>query len=805
MNLLCFKKPTRYINNEINTIIKKDAKIKVALAFPDIYEIGMSHLGLKILYQIINSIPYASAERVFAPWVDMKDYLEKTGNPLCSLENNRPLNQFDIIGFSLQYELSYPTVLKMLSLGGVPIERDGRDKKSPLVIAGGPCSVNPLPMESFIDVFLIGDGEEAIVELIEIYKECKTNKEVLLKSLASVEGFYVPGYSKIPVKKRYVIDLDSSVFPTSPPVPYTQIVHDRINIEISRGCSRGCRFCQAGMFYRPLRERTPTKILRLVEESLKNTGYGEVSFTSLSVGDYENLVILLKAFNRRFGNKKISLSLPSLRVGAVNKELLQQIKNVKKTGFTIAPEAATERLRSVINKDFSNEEYENALNILFSEGWLNLKLYFMIGLPTETEEDVLSILEMIRKTLKIAKKFNKKFINITLSLSPFIPKPFTPFQWCGQESFEKISEKIDILKHKLPRSVSFKVHDQRMSLLEAGLCRADNKVAKLIKKVTEKGAYLDGWSELFKYTKWIEAMQETGINIKDIAYKKFQLKESLPWDCIDIGIRKDFLIKEYKKAFYEEKTSDCNQNTCHGCGIGCKSRQYKKEKMTDLLTIVEVANERFRPVWVRIQYSKTGNMKYLSTIELMNTLLRSLRRAGVRLAYSQGYSPFPRISMGPALSVGVEGIREYFDIEVYPPFEIPKMKETINNHLPKGLNIKKMAFIHKKVPSLVSFITRYEYRCKLLKNTNLKFNLFNISKKSIHSEFIEKFDIIGEKSIFLRLQDNQQKKVKLKEVIEKTLGLSMEKLDIIRIALYGFNKGKWIDPMDLLTKEAHVK
>jgi radical SAM-linked protein len=807
MNLLHFKKPTRYIDNEINTV-KKEAEVKVALAFPDTYEIGMSHLGLKVLYKIINSVPFALCERVFAPWVDMANYIENSGRYLSTLESGRPLKEFDIVGFSLQYELSYPTLLRMLKLGGIEVERDKRN--SPIIIAGGPCTVNPYPLKDFIDVFLIGDGEEAVVELLNIYREYRKDKDAFLRALSQVEGFYVPDYTEGTVR-RYIRDLNQAVFPTDPPVPYAQVVHDRINIEISRGCTRGCRFCQAGIFYRPLRERSPEKILNLVEESLVKTGYDEVSFTSLNVGDYSRLLPLLKAFNRRYGSRKISVSLPSLRVGAVTRELLQEIKSVKKSGFTIAPEAGTERLRSVINKDFLAEEYERALEALFSEGWLNLKLYFMIGLPTETEEDLLAIADMARQALSVAKRFIRRYVNLTVSVSPFVPKPFTPFQWYGQEPLEVLKQKTDLLKEKIPRGITLKIHDLKMSLLEAALSRAPEETGKLIKAAFERGAYLDGWSEHFNYQYWAEAMERTGISIEELATKRYSPEEHLPWDGIDLGIKKEYLQQEYKRALSAQITTDCNTDRCHVCGLGCKSREFIKDRDSILvhsdregvfsmdIGCSGIARPvRFNPVKVRIEHQKRGIMKYISTIELMNTLLRGLRRAGVSIVYSEGYSPSPKISMGPALNVGVESLKEYFDIEVYPPFDIISMREKINSVMPEGLKINKMAFIHKKVPSISSFVTTYEYEIVLPEGTGKGIKLFNISRSGTYSEFILKFDIIDKRKFILRIRDLKEKKAKLKEIVEILFGLPAEELEITRVGLYGYHKGKWVDPMELL-------
>ena len=425
----------------MNTVYK-EAAVKVALAFPDIYEIGMSHLGLKILYKIINDLPFASAERVFSPWVDLEAEMKAKGIMISSLESNRPLKDFDIVGFSLQYELSFTTVLNMLHLGGIPIKAEDRDSSNhyPLVIAGGPCTVNPMPMSPFIDAFLVGDGEEAINEIMDTFYKWKTegerNRDSLLRALSEIDGVYVPAVHNSSsstlhpasfIRRRLIKSLDASPYPDQPIVPYTSIVHDRVNIEVSRGCSMGCRFCQAGMIYRPVRERSAGKVLELAEKSLRNTGYEEVAFTSLSAGDYSCLLQVVREFNVRFEKEKIALSLPSLRVASINSDLLKEIRSVRKTGFTIAPEAGTDRLRSVINKDFTEEDYERSLKILFEEGWLNLKLYFMIGLPTETMEDIEAIPKMAMKALKTAKQYTRRFVNINIGISRLFPRHTLPF------------------------------------------------------------------------------------------------------------------------------------------------------------------------------------------------------------------------------------------------------------------------------------------------------------------------------------------------------------------------------------------
>ena len=831
MNLLSFQKPSRYINNEVNAIYK-EAPLKVVLAFPDIYEIGMSHLGLKILYKIINDLSFASAERVFSPWTDLEAEMKANGILLSSLESNRPLKDFDIVGFSLQYELSYTTVLNMLYLGGIPLRAEERNNSSfsnryPLVIAGGPCTVNPLPMSPFIDAFLVGDGEEAIKEILDTFYRWKmsgdSKKESLLHALSEIEGIYVPfvhfnpptpplekggkgGFEKSgngEVKRRFIESLDTAPYPDKPIVPYTSIVHDRVNIEVSRGCPMGCRFCQAGMIYRPVRERSPEKALEIAENSLNNTGYEEVAFTSLSAGDYSCLLHIVKEFNKRFAKNKIALSLPSLRVASINHDLLKEISAVRKTGFTIAPEAGTDRLRRVINKDFTEEDYEHALKTLFEEGWHNLKLYFMIGLPTERDEDIEAIPKMAKMALKIAKQYTGRFVNIKIGVSPFVPKPHTPFQWYGQSSSDELKRKKNYIKNTLSkRGFKIKGHDVEMSLLEATFSRGDERLAPLIEKAWSLGCRLDGWSEVFDFEKWKMAMDFTGINVEDFAKKTYEKSDILPWDKIDIGVTKEFLWKEYQKAFSGEITPDCRK-TCHNCGLGCKTSviSYPALSFWQPQGLPLHATRRFKPVKIRVEFSKTGRLKYLSHLELVTVLHRALRKAGFPLEYSTGFHPSPKISFGPPLGVGIAGLSEYFDMEIAPPFDLITNRIKLNTMLPEGVCVKETSVILAKVESLSSFITRYEYEIKggdqsgihrflSEKEMNIQRGKYVINLRAM----IEEARLTDKDTINLIVVDQGETKVRLGELFPVLFNTPLERLDIKRVALYGWDGG-WVMPL----------
>jgi len=590
------QKAPRYTGGEMNTSVKgwDEAGLHFGFCFPDTYEVGMSHLGMKILYGLINREDWSLCERFFMPWTDMMEIMKAEGIPLLSMESRRPLRDFDVIGFTLQYEMSYSNILAMMEMGGVPIGSDERGENDPIVVAGGPCAFNPEPLADFIDAFMIGDGEDVMTELNRVILARKENgwtREKCLRELAKLEGVYVPSLydvtyeadgrvraviPKCPeasptVRKRVVVDLNATYYPEEIPVPYTEVVFDRIMLEIMRGCTRGCRFCQAGMLYRPVRERSLEKLTELAEKLQEATGYEEISLSSLSSGDYSCLPELIRTLMRNMKDKRVSISLPSLRIDSVLKESLEETQQVRKTSLTFAPEAGTQRMRDVINKGVTEEDLLEKVRDAFRGGWNSVKLYFMDGLPTETEADLDGIADLARKVVSeyfaVPKEQRARGLRVTVSVSIFVPKPFTPFQWAGQDTIETVLAKTEHLKKVLNiKGVTFNWHEPYLSFMEACFARGDRRMGQVLRRAYEKGCILDGWSETFRFDKWMEAFRECGLDPAFYANRERAADEVLPWDHIDSGISKAFLTREWEKSQRAETTKDCRKG-CNGCGL----------------------------------------------------------------------------------------------------------------------------------------------------------------------------------------------------------------------------------------------
>ncbi|NLM45305.1 MAG: TIGR03960 family B12-binding radical SAM protein [Firmicutes bacterium] len=585
------QKPARYLGNEINAVAKahEQCSMKVALAFPDLYEIGMSHLGLKILYHIINAVPHWAAERVFMPGSDLEEIMHKEGFPLCSLETVTPLSQFDIVGFTLQYELSYATILRMLKLAGIPLWAFERSEKDPFVAAGGPGAFNPEPLAPFFDFVLLGDAEEAFPEVLRLLEETKAlSRRRRLELLSGIRGVYVPAFYReerdeagvylgtkpvaphypARVKRAVVASLDKAPYPTAFIVPYSDIVHDRMVLELFRGCTRGCRFCQAGVIYRPVRERKKETLLALARKMVRATGYEEMALSSLSTGDYSAITELVNELGVELAKEGVSLSLPSLRLDSFSGELAREVQRLRKSGLTFAPEAGTQRLRDVINKNITEEDLLAAVREAFAAGWTSVKLYFMLGLPTETDEDLHGIAALAGRVMQAYKEAGGRGRpRVTVSVSVFVPKPHTPFQWHGQLPKGEILRRQRLLRQalRLP-GVHFQWHGAEMSLLEAALSRGGRELAPVLVRAAELGCKLDSWDDYFRFDLWQQAFAEHGLDLAACAEKSFAESAPLPWDHLDAGVSKKYLLREYRRALRGEVTPDCREG-CLGCGM----------------------------------------------------------------------------------------------------------------------------------------------------------------------------------------------------------------------------------------------
>lgn len=597
------EKPSRYVGGELNQVVKdpKDVDIRFAFCFPDVYEVGMSHLGTRILYHTINARKDTYCERVFAPWPDMEAELRKNEIPLMTLETKDPLTEFDILGFTLQYEMSYTNILNMLDMAGINYRASERREDEPIIMAGGPCAYNPEPLYDIVDFFEIGEGEEIMNEVLDVYKKYKGKgkKKEFLREIAKIEGVYVPSlydvtynedgtikefkpkYDDVPakVKKRIVNNFDKVDFPLEMIVPYSEIVHDRVVLETSRGCTNGCRFCQAGMIYRPVREKTTNTLMDQARKMIEATGYQEVSLASLSICDYSDIQNLVSSLILEHGDKNVGVALPSIRVDAFSVDLIKEIQKVRKTGLTFAPEAGSQRMRDIINKGLTEERILEATKSAFESGWSTIKLYFILGLPYEEIEDAAGIGELAEKMAavyyEIPKEKRAKGLKITVSTSILVPKPFTPFQWAPMARPDEVWKKIDAVKGAIKtRAIHYNYHEQKTSFMEAVFARGDRRTCDLLIKAFEKGAKFDGWSEYFNYDIWMEAMKECNIDEDFYVYRDRNYDEILPWDFIDIGVNRRYLEVENEKAKKAELTQNCRKG-CTGCGINVNFKEGK--------------------------------------------------------------------------------------------------------------------------------------------------------------------------------------------------------------------------------------
>ncbi len=713
------RQPSRYLGHEVNHMRKdpQSVRLKVALAFPDLYEIGTSHFGLQILYSLLNARPEIAAERVFAPDLDMEAQLRRYRRPLMSLESKRPLDQFDIIGFSLLSELNYTNVLYMLDLARIPFRAEHREQCHPLVIAGGPCMFNPEPVADFFDAIVVGDGEEAILAMADAWLMWQTEgdgyRKSLLQQWRGVAGVYIPAFyettfdgkglphtaprdrSRTGVRRAILSDLAKIPPPDDPIVPYGRPVHDRLRVEVARGCTRGCRFCQAGMIYRPVRERSLGNLLDYTTRALGNTGFDELSLLSLSTGDYSCIEPLMTRLGERFTRQHNAISLPSLRVDTLSDEMIDLIKSVRKTGFTMAPEAGSQRLRDVINKNIRQTEIFDTVRRVFEHGWRLIKLYFMIGLPTERDTDRAAIAELARELRHIRMSHLKSPPALNISVATFIPKAHTPFQWMAQMAPDEATDALERLRAQVKRTgARFKWQDPLTSYLEGVFSRGDRRLSHLLEKAHALGCRFDGWSDHFDFERWQSAMTQSGVDPAFYTTRRRNLDEPLPWEHIDSGVSKAYLGDELTRALAGDLTPDCRLGQCNQCGV-CDFDTiapvvHTCETPTPTGAATEPVNARAEGTpaqTLRITFTKTGSARFFGHLEMVNIFTRALKRSRVSVAFSHGFHPKPKIRFEDSLPVGMESLAESMWVQVVCPVDPQALATMLNGTLPPGLAV----------------------------------------------------------------------------------------------------------------------
>jgi radical SAM family uncharacterized protein/radical SAM-linked protein len=802
------QKPGRYTGGEWNQIRKdpEAVKIKIVLAFPEVYEIGMSYLGQKILYSLLNQRPEVLAERVYTPWPDFEKQLRKSGRPLFSLENRIPLYQFDFIGVSLLYELNNTNLLNILDLGKVPLLSQDRDLSQPLVAAGGPAAMNPEPLADFIDFFAFGDGEEVFFEIIERYIEVKPSiksREELLRSFADIPGLYIPSFYKtqpgkrsfllVPraepgfpevIEKRVIHPMSKAQPPERFMVPGIKNVFDRLQVEVARGCPQNCRFCQAVTLYFPYRFRPLNQTILATRDGLKATGYDDLSLNALSIGDYPFLEESIDLLMPYLSQAKVSVSLPSLRPGKLSRKVVENIVSIRKTGFTLVPEAGSERLRRVINKKISNEELLKAASYAFEHGWRLLKLYFMIGLPSETAEDIEAMISLVGEVINLGESIRGFQPAINLSVSPFIPKPHTPFQWLSMEEEEILRDKQHFIKNYVRcfKKVDLKEHSIKTSILEAVFSRGDRKLGPVLMEAYYGGARFDGWRDLFRFDLWERAFERAGLDYRNYL-KAIDPEAELPWDIVNTGLKKSYLREELKAAREARYTASCCEKNCASC-LACFWPEYKLDKSEP----AEIPGpEKFEiitqglkePVRYRAAYQKTGLSRFVSHNDLLNQLERAFRRSGLKMAFSSGFHPKMLISHGPALPLGMAAKTEVLEFKALEIISPEVFIEKINSSLPEGLKFAGLKSCDSSCPSLFQDIVKLVYSLDL--SDPAVENLGRPEEKLAPESFLElsryyqnkvklQLDTAARKLRFI-LDFEPQKPLRIQDVVEKLLGL----------------------------------
>ena len=811
------RKPGQYLGGELHAVSGRMAAddLTFCLVFPDLYEIGMSHQGLQILYHLLNDHERVVAHRAYTPDVDMEAALRAAGLPLFSLEARVGLGHYDVLGITLPYELCYTNILTVLDLAGLPLRAAERDESHPLVLGGGPCAFNPEPVADFFDAIVLGDGEEVIIEIADLLlvaKDQELTRNAVLARLADLTGVYVPAQfrpryrgdrleaieplqpCRTTVRRRVLAELGPAPYLCRPLVPVVKPVHDRLGVEIARGCTRGCRFCQAGMTYRPVRERSVAEILKLADAGIAASGFEELALLSLSTGDFSCLNRLMVELMDRFSNEHVSVSMPSMRVGTLTPEIMEQIKRVRKTGFTVAPEAGTDRLREVINKGITEADLLATCRDAFALGWKLIKFYFMVGLPTETDEDVEAIVALARKARQQAGQGRGRPAQVNVGVATFVPKPHTPFQWAGQLSLAESKRRINLLKQLLPlKGFKLKWHDPEQSFLEGVFARGDRRLSHLLETAWQSGARFDGWSEHYRLERWQQAAADCAIDL-DSYLRPRQVDEVLPWDHLHCGVDRSFLEAERDRALERAYTPDCRQHGCQGCGL-CDFQVVRpvvqpapapRPAATALPLVDRPAGQPLPTFVYRVQYRRIGDSRFYGHLELLQLVFRALQRASLPLAFSHGFNPSPQVGFSQALPVGVESKAEYFDMTLTRPLTDPVVTVALlNERFPATIRVASVELAPRGTAACT--LLTYEVRSPVLARAGLQDRVatflaeerFVIDRfrKSRHKELdirplVARLELRDTTLVMELLSYQGQPSVSPREILERVLGLA---------------------------------